>query len=328
MTATVTGRRHTDPRPERGSDPRSAYRGAVAWLRRTARRRATPVRIPPSPRQKALSLALAMISVMLFGQLINVVIISQVQHATTQARLFEEFRTSLAEGSAPLGQTDHEGALVSPGTPLAFLAIPALGLNETVVEGTTSRELMDGVGHRRDTPLPGQSGTSVLMGRAAAYGGVFGQLSRLATGERFTVTTGLGEAEYEVTGQRRAGDPGPPLLAGYEGRLTLTTAAGHAFLPDEVLRLDAKLVSKALPKAAPVLHAASLQASELPLGSDTSDLVGLLVCLELLVLAALGAVWSWYRWGQRETWLVFLPVLGVLSVLTGQQISLLLPNLI
>lgn len=320
MTATLTGRR--------GTDPSSAYRGALTWLRRTARRRAAPARLPPSPRQKAFSLGLAMVSVILFGQIINIVIISQVQHSTTQTQLFEELRTSLAEGSAPLGQTDHEGALVAPGTPLALLSIPALNLNETVVEGTTSRELMDGVGHRRDTPLPGQSGTSVLMGRAAAYGGVFGQLTRLSPGERFTVTTGLGVAEYEVTGQRRAGDPGPPLLTADEGRLTLTTAAGYAFLPDGVLRVDAKLVSEPAPKAAQVLYAASLAPAELPLGSDTSDLVGLLVCLELLLLAALAAVWSWYRWGQRETWLVFLPALGVLSVLTGTQVSLLLPNLL
>lgn len=269
-----------------------------------------------------------MVSVILFGQIINIAVISQVQHATAQARLFEELRTSLAEGSAPLGQTDHEGALVAPGTPVALLSIPALNLQETVVEGTSSRELMDGVGHRRDTPLPGQSGTSVLMGRTAAYGGVFGQMTRLPAGERFTVTTGLGVAEYEVTGHRRAGDPGPGILTGDGGRLTLTTAAGDAFLPDGVLRVDAKLLSKPFPKAAPVLYAASLEPAELPLGSDTSDLVGLLVCLELMVLAALGAVWSWYRWGQRETWLVFLPALGALSVLTGTQVNLLLPNLL
>ncbi len=320
MTATLTGRRQPDPR--------SAYRGVLTWVRRNARRRAAPLRVPPSPRRKALSLGLSMVSVLLFGQLINVVVISQVQHATTQARLFDDLRTSLAEGSAPLGQTGPEGALVAPGTPLALLSIPSLNLTETVVEGTASRELMDGVGHRRDTPLPGQSGTSVLMGRAAAYGGVFGQLGRLAPGERFTVTTGLGVAEYEVTGQRRAGDPGPAVLKGDEGRLTLTTAAGYAFLPDGVLRVDAKLVSTPHPKAAPVLYAASLKDSELPLGSDTSDLVGLLVCLELLIVAAAGAVWSWYRWGQRETWLVFLPALGALSVLTGTQVNLLLPNLL
>lgn len=322
MTASLTGRR---PR-----DPRTVRRGVLAWLRRTARnrRRATAVRIPPSPSHKALSLGLSMVSVILFGQIINIMLVSQLQHATTQTRLYEQLRTGLAEGSAPLGQTNHDGTLVAPGTPLALLSIPVLNLHEAVVEGTSSRELMDGVGHRRDTPLPGQSGTSVLMGRAAAYGGVFGRLTGLAPGERFTVTTGLGVAEFEVTGHRRSGDLGPPVPTGDEGRLTLTTAGGPAFLPGEVLRVDAKLLSKTVPKAAQVLYPASLKAAELPMGSDTSDLVGLLVCLELLILASLAAVWSWYRWGQRETWLVFLPTLGALSVLTGTQVSLLLPNLL
>ncbi|MCX6498984.1 MAG: class E sortase [Arthrobacter sp.] len=322
MTATLTSRRQ--------SGTRSPRRGVLAGLRSAARnrRRAAPVRLPPSAAHKAFSLGLAMVSVILFGQITNIVIISQVQHATAQTRLFEDLRTALAEGSAPLGQTNHDGTLVAPGTALALLSIPALNLQETVVEGTSSRELMDGVGHRRDTPLPGQPGTSVLMGRAAAYGGVFGRLAGLEPGERFTVTTGLGVAEFEVTGQRRAGDPGPSIPTGDEGRLTLTTATGPVFLPDGVLRVDAKLLSKPAAKAAPVLYPASLNAAELPMGSDTSDLVGLLVCLELLVLAALAAVWSWYRWGQRETWLVFLPTLGALSVLTGTQVSLLLPNLL
>ncbi|HEU4667521.1 MAG TPA: class E sortase [Arthrobacter sp.] len=325
MTATLTGR-PADTRPEQ----RRRNRDLLAWLRRTAgkRRRPVPPRHPASSGQKALSLALAMVSVILFGQIVNVVIISQLQHSTAQTRLFDELRTSLAEGSAPLGQTDHEGALVAPGTPVALLSIPALDLEETVVEGTTSRELMDGVGHRRDTPLPGQGGTSVLMGRAAAYGGAFGRLDSLSPGDRFTVTTGLGTAEFEVIGTRRAGDPGPSIPAAGEGRLTLTTAAGLPFMPDGVLRVDAKLLTKAAAKAAPVLYPASLVPAELPLGSDSSDLVGLLVCLELMILAALAAVWSWYRWGQKETWLVFLPALAALSVLTGTQVSLLLPNLL
>ncbi|MFD1273890.1 sortase domain-bontaining protein [Streptomyces kaempferi] len=70
-----------------------------------------------------------------------------------------------------MAQTDQQGDLLAPGTPVALIDIPAAHLHQVVLEGTDSGVLTDGPGHRRDTPLPGQSGTSVLMGRAAAYGG-------------------------------------------------------------------------------------------------------------------------------------------------------------
>jgi sortase A len=45
-----------------------------------------------------------------------------------------------------------------------------------VVEGTASSDLLDGPGHLRSTVLPGQVGTSVVMGRAKTYGAPFGAI--------------------------------------------------------------------------------------------------------------------------------------------------------
>lgn len=271
---------------------------------------------------------LTMVAAIITLQLVNIAVISPLQHATAQARLYDQLRLTLSEGSAPLGQTDFEGKLVPPGTPIALLAMPELNVREVIVEGTASPQTMEGVGHRRDTPLPGQPGISVLMGRSGAFGGVFGNLHSARIGSTFTVTTGQGEATYEITGQRRAGDTAPALPAATEGRLTLITADGPAFMPNDVLRVDAKLVSKPFEKAAPVILPGSLPESEQAMGQDTSSLFLLILCLQLLILVSLGAIWSWTKWGKWETWLVFVPVLTAAALLTGTQVNYLLPNLL
>ena len=72
-----------------------------------------------------------------------------------------------------------------------------------VVEGTSCDALRHGPGHERDTRFPGQPGVSILQGRAAAFGGPFGDIDRLRTGDEITVVTGQDTATFRVTGSRR-----------------------------------------------------------------------------------------------------------------------------
>ena len=319
----LPGRRRRSPRPV---SQRETSQHPVSPRKSFPRKARTLV--PPKPASVVFSMALTMVAALITLQLMNIIVISPLQHSTAQARLYDQLRLTLSEGSAPLGQADFEGTLVAPGTPLALLEIPDLSVREVIVEGTASAQTMDGVGHRRDTPLPGQPGTSVLMGRSGAFGGAFRNLNLAAPGSTFTVTTAQGVASYQVTGQRRAGDTAPPPPSRAEGRLTLITADGPPFMPDEVLRVDAKLVSKAFDKPAPVIQPGSLPGQEQAMGQDTSNLFVLVLCLQLLIIVALAAVWSWKRWGKWETWIVFLPVVGAAALLTGTQINYLLPNLL
>ena len=94
---------------------------------------------------------------------------------------------------------------------MAYLEIPAHRPAAGVGSGTTSGVLFDGPGHRRDTPLPGQQGTSLIMGRRAAFGGPFAGIDDLEKGDRIRVTTGQGAFDFDVIGVRHEGDPTPPL---------------------------------------------------------------------------------------------------------------------
>src|SRR4051812_48410371 len=108
------------------------------------------------------------------------VYLSPLQHDRDQATMFADFKYSLAQGTAPVGPA-------KPGIAVGYLKIPRLNLQEVVVEGTTSAQLTHGPGHRRDTPLPGQPGISVIYGRAGTFGAPFKQVALLRGGDVITV---------------------------------------------------------------------------------------------------------------------------------------------
>ncbi|MFD4977568.1 sortase [Streptomyces sp. NPDC058424] len=271
--------------------------------------------------------ALLSLAALLLGITAQLLFLSGVQERAAQHTAYDELRNALALGTAPVSQTDQQGRLLAPGTPVALIDIPSLRVRQVVLEGTDSGVMTDGPGHRRDTPMPGQAGTSVLMGRAAAYGGPFERLADLAEGDRFTVTTGQGAAKYQVVGVRRAGDPAPAPLASGQGRLVLATATGPSYMPGGILRVDADLVSAPFETPAAVIRSGTLPESEQPLARPSGVPWPLVMWLQALLVAAVAAVWTWHRWGRHQTWIVFAPVVAVLGLQVATRTTELLPNL-
>ncbi len=268
------------------------------------------------------------LGILCLGFLANLMIVSQLVHARDQEVLYSDFRSELANAIAPVGQTDVSGVLLAPGAAVAVLEIPDIGLKEVVVEGTTSSVTQSGPGHKRDTVLPGQPGTSVIFGRQSAFGGPFGELEILQPGMLITATTGQGVAEYVVTGVRRPGDPVPPALAPGAGRLTLITAMGPRFMPAELLRVDAELTSDPQPAPPRVITAASLGPAEQAMAGDPEGLVPLLLWMQLLVVVAVATVWLVIRWGRWQAWIVAAPVIFFAGVMASMSALQLLPNLL
>ncbi|MFB7111004.1 sortase [Streptomyces sp. NPDC056291] len=286
----------------------------------------TRVRSVPAVRHIARG-ALLSLAALLLGITAQLLFLSGVQERAAQHTAYDELRNALALGTAPVSQTDQQGRLLAPGTPVALIDIPSLRVRQVVLEGTDSGVMTDGPGHRRDTPMPGQAGTSVLMGRAAAYGGPFERLADLAEGDRFTVTTGQGAAKYQVVGVRRAGDPAPAPLASGQGRLVLATATGPSYMPGGILRVDADLVSTPFETPAAVIRSGTLPESEQPLARPSGVPWPLVMWLQALLVAAVAAVWTWHRWGRHQTWIVFAPVVAVLGLQVATRTTELLPNL-
>ncbi|GIG61220.1 sortase [Longispora fulva] len=272
--------------------------------------------------------ALSLLSVLALGFASQVALLSHVRHERTQQTAYADFRADLARATAPVGQLDETtGRLYEPGTPVAVLEIPAIGLHEVVFEGTAGGVLESGPGHRRDTVFPGQAGTSVLMGRRASYGAPFRDLDLLSSGATVTVTTGQGVHSYRVLGVRRSGDlEPPPSTTG--GRLVLVTAAGQPFLPDDVIQVDADLTTPAQPHGPRPLKGTALSASETALAGESEVWTPLLLWAQALTIAAFGVAWARVRWGRAQAWVVGVPVLTALGLTVADHLVRLLPNLL
>ena len=139
---------------------------------------------------------------------------------------------SASQSSASPGETARETLLVSPSTRLpreeienadlvytpgseeilpllypeggeavARIVIPAIKMDEIVVEGTDVDALRKGPGHYSWTPMPGQPGNASIAGHRTTYGAPFANIGNLRPGDRITVQTAQGEFVYEVLAQ-------------------------------------------------------------------------------------------------------------------------------
>lgn len=324
-----------NPSPADGV-PGNPYAAPNTWgARRRNARLAAAVAAAEKPRQRVprdgrwwAGAALLTVSALLLAFVSHTAVFSAAQHNRAQALAYDELRTTLAKAETPVGQLDLNGELVEQRTPVALLEIPVLGVSEVVAEGSTSRVLRSGPGHRRDSVLPGQAGTSVILGRQLTYGGPFGGLDRLAPGDEIRVTTGQAEHTFQVFGLRRAGDPLPEPLGDGEGRLELMTADGLELFPSGVLHVDAQLVSEVQPTPTKVLAEPALPDEEREMSGDDGAWFTAFFVLVFFVAAGVALWWLWTSWGRWHAWLIGVPVLLALGVTCADIVMDALPNLL
>jgi len=258
--------------------------------------------------------------------LLYAALFSRMQEHSAQGRLYNKFRSELAQETSPIG------APIPPGQPVALIDAPHADISKlVVVEGTTSEIMRNGPGHLSDSPLPGQVGTSYIFGRSEMFGGPFGRITHLKRGDTVTVTTGQGVFPYRVQDVRHPGDPLPAPLASNGSRLTLVSSTSGGWrggwAPDQVVYVDAVLAhgrASGLPAPVP----SSVGHSSTAMQDDPKALVPLIFWLEGLIAAVVAALWSWRHWGRLQTWMVGLPlVLAMLWGATG-ALAAFLPNLV
>jgi len=273
------------------------------------------------------SSALTVIALVCVWVLLQLLVLGGISHARSQHLLYSELRSELAAATVPTGELDYDGKPVEAGAPVALLTIPTLGLQQVVVDGTSSSDLMAGPGHLRSTPMPGQAGISVVMGRARTYGGPFGRIAELRKGDAIDVLNATGQVSYTVIDVRRAGDPIPQLPTGSRaGRLTLVSAEGSgnlsALTPRSAVYVDAETA-----KATPAGVVAPISAAEQPLARDTDALPLLVLVLALLAAAVLAISAARRHFRAALVWTVAAPVVVALAWAITDQVTRLLPNL-
>ena len=241
-----------------------------------------------------------------------------------QDALYARFRGELAAATAPIGPVTPVGA------PVATLSIPHIGVEQVVVEGTASGDLLSGPGHLRNTVLPGQLGTSAVFGRGSTYGAPFARIGELARGDQINVTTAQGSKRFTVIGVRRAGDPLPQPRPESAARLVLVSGeASGARLPSispgRVVYVDAEAdeafdTPAGLPRVVPD--------PEQAMGTEAGAVMPLLtLCLGLLLALTFGVIAARQRFGAALVWVVTTPIVIAVAWLTTDVVMRLLPNL-
>jgi sortase A len=277
---------------------------------------------PETPDSKlihvALVLSLTGLSLVVF--LAYAFVFTGLQEKRTQHVLLEQFDSA----NLKLKNSLLTGVNLKEGQPEALLQIPAIGVNQVVVKGTSSTDLMEGPGLMPDTALPGTKGNSVIAGRRSTAGAPFASLPSLHRGDKIVVVTGLGKFTYEVSAVGTAVPGGAdPISPTSQPRLTLVTSDPPVLATGRVY-VEARLTSPAaiapLPNHAPAISQRGLSGD--PTAVLPTIIWGILFTASLFVTVAF-----YRRWKDQvgAVYLLSTPIVLTIALLFFENLYRLLP---
>jgi LPXTG-site transpeptidase (sortase) family protein len=261
-------------------------------------------------------LALTIVGLLVVCFSLYVLFFTPIQGERAQRKLLTHFKP---------GAPALRGLMPPEGAPVALLRIPAIHLDQAVVEGTSSGDLESGPGLMPGSPAPGMAGNVVIAGRRVAFGHPFADLGRLRAGDTIVVTDALGKFTYKVTSTKtvRAGQI-DPIGPSSKAVLTLVTsnppllASGRTAV---IATLEGRPASDAAldPKFQP-------SRSERALSGDESAVAPTIVWTELLALAIALTVFTYRRWRHPAAiYLISTPIILALMVLSFENVIRLFP---
>ncbi|EAP97927.1 hypothetical protein JNB_13223 [Janibacter sp. HTCC2649] len=117
-------------------------------------------------------------------------------HAATVSTLSREFAAAPAPGAAA-----GSGAAKVPDGAFAIVRVPRFGADyaRPLVEGTSAKQLAEGLGHYTGTAGPGEVGNFAIAGHRTTYGKPLSEIDRLKNGDRIIVETAAGWTVYAVS---------------------------------------------------------------------------------------------------------------------------------
>jgi len=276
------------------------------------------IQIPDIPLRKLVGLSLVGVGGLIVLFLVYLFVFTPLTAARNQQRL-----TQSLVGHPLTVFKLVDGVSPAEGSAIGVLTIPALHLNQVIVQGTSAADLMNGPGLMPGSALPGSPGNSVIAARRVTFGGQFGSANSLKVGAKIRVVDGAGTFTYKVTHVHTAvAGVRDVVLPTKDNRITLVTA-NSTTLPSGRLYVQARLVGNAV--AAPN-HTVAVPSYDLGLSGDpvAGGLAAMWSIITMLVLLASAiAVWRW-----RRPWLVYLfaaPVLLMCGLFACESVARALP---
>jgi sortase A len=170
---------------------------------------------------------------------------------TEQRRLAKAFDEQQRQQKSQQ-QTSQPSPSQTSSDGLTRISIPKISLQAMVVEGTSRKELLVGLGHLKQTPIPGEDGNAVLTAHRDTF---FRHIHELSKGDEVMVQRGGKTYRYEVTGKKIVNpDDVSVLRQSGDKRLTLITCYPTYFIGPAPERL---VVFAKLKEQVPTSNAAS-----------------------------------------------------------------------
>jgi len=257
--------------------------------------------------------------VLLLGLFVYANVFTPMSEDRAQALLEKGFAPALLNGVAPVGYP------IESGTPVALIEIKDINVRRVVVEGTRAEELAKGPGHLVGSAIPGQPGTSAILGRSSRYGSAFSRLDELKAGQEVTVTTAQGVHTYEVVDSTVRSANDSAAFTGERNMLLLITGVGGAS-PDQRLVVRALLTSPVFPAGAAATEVQTTTA-ELGLEGSTESPMQLAIWLFLLLILLISLIPLTEKIGKRVTWLIAAPLIAVVLFQVWQHATLMYPSI-
>jgi len=226
-------------------------------------------------------------------------------------------RTTHPTRPASPGASTSVTAQPPDGQPIGTLDIPEIGVDDVVVQGTTSSDLELGPGHYPGTPLPGQPGNAAIAGHRTTYLHPFFNLGQLVPGDPIVVTTTAGRFVYEVTSLHTVQPTDLAVLAPTAvPTLTLTTCT-PPYSAAQRLVVQATLVSPATPTASQGTVPRARRPPPTTAGLRPSSVDRSIWPVLGWGGAVAGCTAVWWRLGRRRRWFIKAPIAVVATVATA-----------
>jgi sortase A len=243
---------------------------------------------------------------------------TSLQQQRRQRQLLNVFTT-------PAGAVPLSGAIPSQGKPVAVLEIPALHLDQVVVQGTTPQDTAAGPGVMPQTARLGTKGNAVIAGRRFTAGAPFAHLASLRPGDPIKVVSGLGVFHYRVVDAARIATTGgrSPASPTKAARLTLLTSS--SMTGGDQLYVVAALTSAPAAARRPTSPPST---TELGIAGQPDQLLPTILW-GIILIAALGASIAVYQRARRYVLVVYVlstPIVLAVALLFYSHLYQLLPS--
>lgn len=265
---------------------------------------------------------------------------TSIEQSQAQQSLRQQFESHLPSAGAQTATEATGPTLISAaisvheppeGAVVGRLQIPAIGVDQYIVEGTSESDLSEGPGHYIGTSMPGQAGNVAIAGHRTTYGAPFYNLNALKVGDQISVTSNSGQQfTYVVSTSPVAVSPQDVsvLDASSDNRLTLTTCNPRFSSSQRlvvVADLNAPHTVALTPTVTSTIKARRVRIVSEPIGWNTGYIPVVLFFAALLVGLGLANRRARAVYGRMGRWLVLTPIWVAGLVFFFESLTRLLP---